>query len=269
MKLANQGKWLVLTAGLGGENFRAAAERVVRDASRFASVGLAKAVFEEDLPGVCPQTVSKYSDYLNPDHHGFGYFSWKPEIIFRGLEGYWGDFEGVIWIDAGCEVYATLFTEVRLRRWLKKCKKSGIFSFTLKTPENRFTKKDTFRLFSNLNDDDSSDQIQATWAIFHKFSILIAKEWLEKAQAGINYLDLSPSKSSEGRDFIEHRFDQSLLSLTLKSNRIRPTGLVPVAGKTGLKSVLRASIQPIWTTRNRSGASLIPSFLRLIQKKLP
>ena len=268
MKLANQEKWLVLTAGFGGENFRGAAERVTRDACRFASVGLAKAVFEEDLPEVCPQTVSKYSDHLNPDHHGFGYFSWKPEIIFRGLEGHWGEFEGVIWIDGGCEVYANIFTQIRLRHWLKRSKKYRVFSFTLDTPENRFTKKDAFNLFPSLNPDDSSDQIQATWAIFHKSSILIVKEWLEKAQAGINYLDLSPSKTFEGSAFIEHRFDQSLLSLTLKSNHVKPTGIVPAAGKTGLKSVLRASIQPIWTSRTRSGISIIPTFLRLIQKRL-
>lgn len=268
MKFAKQGNWLVLTAGFGGENFRAAAERVVRDASRFDCVGLAKAVFEEDLPRVCPQTVSKYSIYLNSSHHGYGYFSWKPEIVVRGLEGHWGDYEGVIWIDAGCEVYATEFTQIRLNCWLQKSRKIGVFSFSLSTPENSFTKRDTFELFSNLNAGDSSNQIQATWSIFHKSSVLIAKEWLEKAQVEINYLDLSPSKSFERSDFVEHRFDQSLLSLTLKSNHILPSKLVPAAGKSGFRSILRASLQPIWTSRNRSGVSLIPPILRLFQKRV-
>ena len=269
MDFASQEKWLVLTAGFGGGDFRAAATRVVRDASRFSNVGLAKAIFEEDLVSVCPLTVSKYSEYLNSKHHGFGYFSWKPEIIFRGLEGYWGDFEGVIWIDAGCEVYANIFTQIKLILWAKRSKKSKIFSFSLKTPENRFTKRDAFDLFPGLESDDSSNQIQATWAIFHKSAINVAKEWLEKAQSGINYLDLSPSKNLERTDFIEHRFDQSLFSLTLKSNHIKPSGLVPAAGKTGLKSIFRASIQPIWTSRNRSGISIIPKSLRLIQKRQP
>jgi hypothetical protein len=255
------GSWLVLTAGLGGNNFRAAANRVVEDASRFKFVKKAIAVYEEDLFMVCPSTSSQYGQYLNPAHHGYGYFSWKSEIVMRGLTGYWGEYDGVIWIDAGCEVYASVLTSLRLKKWLRDSKLSGVHCFALNTPENIYTKRDVFELFPGLQSNDSSDQIQATWIIFHKSALAIAQEWFNKSQSGINSLDLSVSKQGDPSDFVQHRFDQSLLSLTLKSRGIQPSKIAPVAGKTGVLSKLRASTHPIWTSRNREGRTLIPSFV--------
>ena len=259
------GHWLVLTAGLGGKNFREAADRVVEDSSRFEFVTKAVAVYEEDLNTVCPLTSKMYGQFLNSSYHGYGYFSWKSEIVLQGLSGYWGEFDGVIWIDAGCEVFASSFTKFRLQKWLVSSKKTRVHCFTLKTPENRYTKRDTFNLFRDLHSDDETDQIQATWIIFHSSALNIAREWFDKSQAGINYLDLSNSKQGDHEDFVEHRFDQSLLSLTLKSFRIKPNGITPVAGKTGLLSLLKASTHPIWTSRNREGKSLIPKLLRFFQ----
>ena len=262
---SNPGNWLVLTAGLGGDNFKEAADRVVKDSLRFSFVKKAVAVYEKDLPLVCPSSYTNYRAFLNSKHHGYGYFSWKSEIVMQGLSGYWGDFEGVIWIDAGCEVFPTLFTQLRLKTWLIKSKKYGVHCFTLRTPESSYTKKDVFGLFPQLQSNDKTDQIQATWIIFHKFASPLAAEWFKKSQLGINYLDLSVSKQGDPSEFIEHRFDQSLLSLTLKSNGILPSTIEPVAGKSGLLSILKASMHPIWTSRNREGKTLIPFALRFLK----
>jgi len=250
--------WLLLTAGFGSSDMEAAALRVQKQGQALGIFKTVVAVTNVDLAVSCPQMYSKYSDFLNSTHKGFGYFSWKIELVHRALDGAFGEFDGVVWVDAGCEINNTLISKWRLRRWLRKTKKRGSFLFSLDTPERDFTKKLTFSEFPNLSVEDSSPQIQATWFILSgDLGQRIANKWLEVSLKGIEFLDLTSSPGGERVGFVEHRSDQSILSLTVKSLGVEPTNYSPKSARTGLVSSLRGIIHPIWTARNRSGKSIL------------
>jgi hypothetical protein len=250
-------KWLLLTAGFGDSNMEGAALRVKAQAESLDLLDKVVAVTNSDLPNSCPEVFSKYAQYLNPSHKGFGYFSWKVELVYGALHGRFGDFDGVVWVDAGCEIFNSPWTRKRMKRWLKSSEESGHFLYTLGTPEQDYTKSLTFSEFPHLSSEDRSPQIQATWFMLHgETGRKISEKWLEVAMKDISLLDLSPSPGGEVDTFVEHRFDQSLLSLTCKSLGIRISGYLPCSGNSGVKSQLRGVFHPVWTARNRSAKSI-------------
>jgi hypothetical protein len=252
-------KWLLLTAGFGSPDMNAAAERVKGQALSLGIFDRVLAFSDADLETACPSVYMNYREYLSPSHKGFGYFSWKVELVSSALLGKFGDYDGVVWVDAGCEIYNSPWTRYRLRRWLKQTEEEGVFAYTLNTPEQDFTKKALFSLFPNLNKEDRSPQFQATWFILHgEKGRSIANEWLRIALLNISTLDLSTSPGGEVPSFVEHRFDQSILSLVLKDFQVSAQRYLPAGGNTGLLSLIRAKAShPIWTSRNRTGKSTI------------
>jgi hypothetical protein len=251
-------KWLLLTAGFGSPDMNAAAERVKSQAISLGIFDRVLAFSDADLETACPDVYKNYREYLSPSHKGFGYFSWKVELVSSALSGKFGDFDGVVWVDAGCEIYNAPWTRWRLRRWLKQTEKKGVFAYTLSTPEQDFTKKTLFNLFPNLNKEDRSPQFQATWFILHgEKGRSIANEWFRIALLNISTLDLSASPGGEVPSFVEHRFDQSILSLVLKDSKVSAERYIPAGGNTGILSLIRArTLHPIWTSRNRTGQTI-------------
>jgi hypothetical protein len=258
-------KWLLLTAGFGSPDMNAAAERVKSQAISLGIFDRVLAFSDADLETACPDVYKNYREYLSPSHKGFGYFSWKVELVSSALSGKFGDFDGVVWVDAGCEIYNAPWTRWRLRRWLKQTEKKGVFAYTLSTPEQDFTKKTLFNLFPNLNKEDRSPQFQATWFILHgEKGRSIANEWFRIALLNISTLDLSASPGGEVPSFVEHRSEQSILSLILKNKKENSAKFYfPYSGFGTYKSQVIALTNPIWVSRNRSGRSIIGSQFHL------
>jgi len=250
--------WLLITAGFGGSEMEGAAHRVKAQAQSLGFLDQVTAITTDDLEKACPLVWEKYSKYLNTSHKGFGYFSWKIELVYGALHGYFGDFDGVIWVDAGCEIFNSPWTRVRLKRWMRSAEKTGTFLYTLDTPEQDFTKALAFEEFSDLDPNDRTPQIQATWFMLNgKRGRDISQKWLDASLKGIELLDLSPSPKGEVSTFVEHRFDQSLLSLLIKSLKYTVSNYLPCSGNSGIKSEIRGLVHPIWTSRNRHTKSLI------------
>ena len=57
-------------------------------------------VSEQDLS---PEFRLRFKDYLTPEHRGFGYYAWKPQIVLQTLE-LLQDGDKVHWIDSGCHL---------------------------------------------------------------------------------------------------------------------------------------------------------------------
>lgn len=252
--------WLLVTAGFGNENIEKAAYRVRSQADGLDIFDKVLAFTNADLEQACPLVFAKYSDFLNEFHKGFGYMSWKSEICYRALHGHFGDFDGVIWVDAGCEIFDTPWTRIRLKRWLSQTESKGYFLFSLDTPERDFTKSRVFNEFSTLSANDVTPQIQTTWFMLHgEIGREISKRWLDATLKDISMLDLSESPGGEVSTFVEHRNDQSLFSLTIKSMKIVVESYFPMPGGRNLGAQIQAITHPIWVSRNRYGVSIIPS----------
>jgi hypothetical protein len=250
-------KWFLLTAGFGSPEMEAAALRVRGQAQSLELFSTVIAFTNEDLPKSCPNMVTQYGGYLNSSHKGFGYFAWKVELVHSALSGTFGPCDGVVWVDAGCEVYNSLWTRLRLKSWMRNAEKTGTFVYSLDTPEQDFTKKALFDHFPGLDSSDRSPQFQATWFMLHgDIGKSIADQWMEIASSGISTLDLSQSPGGEVETFKEHRNEQSALSLILKSRGVRANSVSGFSGFSTLKSRIVSEITPFWTVRNRSGNSI-------------
>ena len=259
-------KWIAVTAGVGSVEFERAAKRVKADLEKSGVVDKVVAVFTDDLLTVCPQTSTVYAELINNDNRGFGYMCWKAEIVNRAFEGFWGDFDGVIWVDAGCEVSINPVSRIRLWNFQKFAKRNGVACFTLDTLEIEYSKRDLFEFFPEIEPTKAGKQIQTTWFLLHgKLGLEISKQWLETVLAGTNLLDLKPSRLLEFPGFIENRYDQSTFSLVCKKNNIRVMNYVPTAGRNSIAAVINGFFHPIWTSRNRFGTTIKKKIHRIFE----
>jgi hypothetical protein len=165
---------------------------------------------------------------------GYGYWSWKPEIILNVLEEIKvGDC--LIYLDAGCHLNP--LGKKRLIdyfRFLRKTKK-GILAFKAQVPnkKNSLLKHDGRRLFEyqtykwtkgdlldyfsvrKKNDILKMQTFGAGVILVKKckFSMKVFKEFKKIVWENFNLLDDTPSISKNIDGFIEHRHDQSIWNL--------------------------------------------------------
>ena len=249
-------KWIAITAGLGSIEFEEAAMRVGKDLSDASIVDLVIVITTKDIFDICPRTTEIYSELIESEARGFGFMSWKSELVKSAFDGRWGKFDGVIWIDAGCEISINLISKLRFRGFQKYAETNGVAAFTLRTPEIEYTKQDLFDEFPEINPLTSGDQIQSTWIFFHgDAGSLASNKWFETICKGTHLLDLALSRKPESPRFIENRYDQSSFSLVCKSLGIPPMKYSPTAGFGSSFSRLRGFFHPIWTSRNRTGVT--------------
>lgn len=254
-------RWLAITAGVGAPAFEEAAHRVVQSLEPSKVVDRVIKVETKDLGEVCPQVSRLYGGLMNIETRGYGYMCWKAEIVHQAMKGYWGDFDGVIWIDAGCEVSINPLSKIGFYRFQNFARKYGVACFTLDTLEIEYTKRDLFEKFPQIKPSESGKQIQTTWFfLYGETGKKIAREWFETVMSGTHLLELTPSAKPEYPGFIENRYDQSAFSLVCKSNGIPAMRYKPTNGYTSMILRLRGIINPIWTSRNRFGNTVKRKF---------
>ncbi len=254
-------RWLAVTAGVGAPEFEEAAHRVVNSLRPSGVVDCVVEVVTKDLSEVCPQVSDLYVDLMNVDTRGYGYMCWKAEVVHNAMQGYWGDFDGVIWIDAGCEVSINPLSKIKFRKFQKIARRFGVACFTLDTLEIEYTKRDLFERFPQIDPFKSGKQIQTTWFFLHgETGKKIAREWFETVMSGTHLLELTNSAKPEYSGFVENRYDQSAFSLVCKANKIPVMKYTPTNGHSSLILKLRGLINPIWTSRNRFGPTVKETF---------
>lgn len=143
---------------------------------------------------------------------GAGYWVWKPFIIQRILQRLSGD-DVLVYADAGIEILQPV------DGLIKVCNEHGgiaLFATHCRTNQE-WTKRDCF-IFMDCDSKEYHKGAQATASFMimmpNQRSINLVKDWLRFCQ---NYNILSDAPNICGRDnlpgFVEHRHDQSVLSL--------------------------------------------------------
>lgn len=245
--------WVFLTASFGEKRFHDSAVRLIRQAHEMNIFHEIIHVTERELDEYAPQVKKKYGSILNSKHPGFGYYSWKPEIVETALRVF--PESGVIYVDAGCELNNRSLAKLHLK-WILIRAKSGEFFHTLDYPERQYTKRSVLEYFSLKEGDASSAQFQATWfALSGSKGKFIAESWKSGVLADKTMID--DSTWVEDESYIEHRYDQSVLSCTLKSIGIKAKMHRPCHRPLSPLSKINCYIHPIWSARNRSGKSII------------
>lgn len=245
----------LITAGLGSINHILAGRRVAEAAKKFSGLSFIKSYEDSDLNKFAPMVSKEYAGTLNSLTKGYGYFAWKPELVLSTLRNPDLDLDMVIWVDAGCELNSNAITRARFSSLVNRSLKRGYYFYDLDYPEEQYTKRDVLLKFPNVS--SKTRQVQATFFMVTKAHVQLIENWTTCVLENIKNIDLSPSLDKESASFIEHRFDQSLLSLIVKTENLEISNSRPFGGINSLRSLLHGLISPVWTIRNRTGDSLV------------
>lgn len=150
---------------------------------------------------------------------GYGYWKWKSYLVkkvFDTLDN--GDI--IIYADAGCVFNAK--ADERLLYYIERVKNSnsGLLVFAQNYIEKDWTKADCFNYFGVLKDKTITETPQMWAGSFlickNEISSRIINEWCD---ISLNHYYLITDKKSKIKNFdsfIEHRHDQSILSILSK-----------------------------------------------------
>ena len=254
----------LLSAGLKPSNFELASQRISFDAGSLYGFADILVLNSQNLSEYCPKVFQIYKDLLNEEVKGYGYWLWKPEFILGAMQGRFGKFDQVVWIDSGCEINSNLISRWRFRDRIARTQIQGYWLHALRSSENEYSKSKVKKLFPELSlDAMQSPQIQANYMHFSSQAALqLVQEWHDLSIASISNFNFEISES-EHKNFVEHRNDQSVLSLLAKKHGFEQSRLDLPTGRSR-RSVVRALTEPVWISRNRNGASVVPTWVRQI-----
>ena len=152
----------------------------------------------------------QHGDFINNNARGYGYWIWKSYLIKKELDNLNTD-DILVYCDAGCEINAN--GKARLLEYIDLLHTDknnyGLISFKLEFLEGYYTKRKTLEL---LNGDKDALQCLATIILIRKtpHSVKLVDNWYELCS---NYSLLNDEVGIENPLFIDHRHDQSILSL--------------------------------------------------------
>jgi hypothetical protein len=245
---------VVVSAALGHQKYFLAAERLKKQLSGFFVDDQILILKPSTLSKYCPATSNLYSEYMTKETIGFGYWTWKSELVFSVLKNH----SYVLYLDVGCEFNANYFSRLTFKRLLDETKKNGYLIQDTGIQEKIVTKKEVVDKLAVPERYLNTPQFSATWFLIQQTGGLnFVKEWLDLTLQGINLSDESTSiENSTG--FFAHRNDQSLFSLTAKRLQLSASNFHPRGGEGNLNAYLLGYPVPIWPSRNISSESKIP-----------
>ena len=219
-----------------------------------------RALLTEDLHKLIPELSLRVTDSQGMPTQGYGYYSWKSRVAKIALNGGFGKVDGIALVDAGCEFFVSPSSLLKLNSYFLRAIEQGVAAFAISTPESQFTKRSLFDYFPMLSPEEKSPQFQSgILFISGDRGLEIVNRWDDLVWADIRNVD--NTIGAENVDFYAHRHDQSVLSLILKSFQVQAIPENPPGYVTGLRNAVRAYPFPIWWSRNRTGTSLIPTYL--------
>ena len=257
--------WLVVAFGSGAK-WHKALKRIEKSiGGNLDEISLTYVPYNE----VSLEKIHEYPEikkFIITNSIGYGYWIWKPLIVLDALSKY-PNANGVIYIDAGCELNLNKTSLKRLLAYTKMAKQRHILTFELQFLEYEYTSHHIIKeMVPNLP--ELSKQICATTFLasnsLHTKKLL--KQWYSYMKSNhFSYLKSKPIKrpAKSAIKLIVHRNDQSIFSLLMRKNRIEP---IPDETFWGPKWK-EGGDYPIWATRNRQRYSVryLPTFQNLIR----
>jgi hypothetical protein len=213
---------IIFTSFAAGSNlYRASASRIelqARTSNFFDSVYVYS---DLDAPNELKKFLIKNKELFKKK--GYGFWIWKPflinEILKKSKEG-----DIICYADSGCEI--SKFGKELFLENIKFTSSSGSLFFHMPGyPEINWTKKRTLDFFRVSKDCRiiSTAQIQATYFYIknNETNRKLIRDWLNYCNFNrFSLVDDSDNFGINAKTFIDHRHDQSILSLLVKRNKI-------------------------------------------------
>ena len=198
-------------------------------------------IYLENESSLSKEFKEKFKDKLLSGSRGYGYWSWKPEIILNVLNKI-NEGDCLLYIDAGCHLNYNGKKRLQEYFHILEKDKNSIIAFQANEPNNKnstlhhdgrqlisqkiyeWVKGDLIDYF-NARDDYktiNSNIIGAGVILIKKSSksLSIVKEWQKIIWTRFDLLDDRPSISKNLEGFIENRHDQAIWTLLCLKNKI-------------------------------------------------
>jgi hypothetical protein len=250
----------LVTFSDGSFGLRAAGKRLVRQADNTGWFSYPSEHWTlNTLKTQLPQFIEKNANFMKIQPKGLGLWIWKSAILLHQIEQL-KENEIVLLLDAGCQINSTQTAAARFTEYLDLCKKNEMLlmqlpahSFGFKDlSDAAWTKKSVLDLLDPSSKNRITSQIQSgiIFATKSDKSIRIARNWVHYCQASDYKFLVDPMPTElQGPTYIQHRWEQSILSLLLKSE-----GVPPLLDETYFYPRWSDGAHfPIWAMRNRSG----------------
>jgi hypothetical protein len=247
-------KFLFITYGDGDNNFIEAANRLSGQAR---NLNLFDKVINLDKTKL--QSISfEYSNFVNnldkSNKRPFEHWSAKAFAVLESQKQTFGEFDVVLYADAGCEIPNNLTSKYLLKKYLTDAYLKGGLSEKTGSLEIEMTKLELLKYLNVSSDLIYSNQIQDTWFIM-KISTENLKMCLDWTTFNNPKLKLiqDANKHEELSAFIEHRHSQSIFSLLWKMHEM------PTMNQYNFEARrfgnFRGLSVPVQAIRNRTGTS--------------
>jgi hypothetical protein len=208
---------MVILSSFANKHFKKGFPRLLAQACEFNVFDEIQFYSEKDLNKSFRKSFSKL---LRPYSRGFGYWCWKPQIIYQILSKM-NDGDILLYMDLGSHL--NIGGKKRLMDYLDCVDKSRIGILAFRSPvhlEKKLTKMDVFRHFNVEENKYYTDttQIEATHIFIRKCktSVDFITEWLAVLYDNSDLFTDSNSKFAEFAEFEAHRHDQSVFSILAK-----------------------------------------------------
>ncbi len=242
-------KLYFLTFGAGGTDYYDAVERLCGQAADFGCFTKIIKITDKDLEKDT-EFWEKHKDFIANNKRGFGYWLWKPYIIYKTLLDM-SENDLLLYLDCGCELY-----KPKMNIFLSQINlvnQKYILGTFAGSNDLNYTKADLYYKFNLENNTDllQKNHMQAG-ALFMKNCKLIQGLFKKYYEYSCDYhlIDDSPSIIRNHFSFREHRHDQSIFNMLVKKLKLHNYDLI--ATNQGIDYRV-----PIWYARNKTGNSLI------------
>ena len=247
-------KILFLTFGEGTVGFSRAAERLKREFTEYFPEQTALIVNAKTLNKISPEFWAAKQKFVKRNPRGYGNWFWKPTLVNLAFLGKFGEFDLLIYLDAGCELnFSTKTASMRFEEYLQMAMESGGLAFAHKVgqfgiedfSEVKWTKPSVLNYLEPDSETLLSAQLQAGCFFLARESAQLAFDWFNIS----NLNDSAFLQDEVAVGQYTHRNDQSIFSILWKKAGYR---IIDDETFFDFKADLLASNFPIWTSRNAS-----------------
>jgi hypothetical protein len=190
--------------------------------------------------------------FIAQNERGFGLWFWKAEIILDTFKRK-PEIEGVLYIDAGCELNINHISKIKLMEYLELANEKNGLAFELPFKEIEWTVPFVVQeIYPALTDIEF--QIAGGILFFPNSpkSLQILQDWsINNSKKEFSFLRGKPSDNSVhelNSRVIEHRYDQSIISLIWKRNNLFT---IPDETFWHPSWIQNGANFPIWATRSK------------------
>jgi hypothetical protein len=197
------------------DNFKKTRERIINEAKNMNIFDTVNPFNENSIE--IEDFIKEHKNFILNNKRGYGYYIWKPKILIETFKKIkYNDI--VIYSDSGCELNKEGID--RLKEYINMAKINDLVVFSLRYKENQYTKKDLLLELDCDNYCSSKNQIMSGVFIIRKCKRMenFLNRWLELSlKNNFNLISDSNSLHDNSNNFIEHRHDQSIFSVLIKT----------------------------------------------------